>query len=199
MSRIVAALFLLSLCCAVEADAATITAVNPLTAVSVGSVVGVSIDISGLTAGKQPGVGAFDIDVGFDAGKVSFQSAQFGSWLDLAGLGDFRAATAGAGSVNVFEVSLDSTGNLIASQPSSFTLVTLSFLTLASGSTPLTVTINSLAAADATALAATTVDGQIAVSSVPEPQAWMQMCFGLCAVGWLVRRHRQSELPTYFR
>jgi hypothetical protein len=90
---------------------------------------------------------------------------------DLFSLGSVTSTTPGAGSVNVFELSLDSPSDLNGLQASAFTLVSLTFNTIAVGTSPLGLTVNALGDADGNALVATTEPGSVTVTgptTVPE-------------------------------
>ena len=96
----------------------------------------VAVVISGLVAGGPPSVGAFDLTVSFNPAILSPTGVTFGLFLGNPGL--LEALTGFnflAGLVEFAEVSLLSPSDLDALQPASFTLATLSFTALASGTT----------------------------------------------------------------
>jgi hypothetical protein len=98
-----------------------------------GNPLSVTLEIFGLSAGTAPSVGTFDFDLGFDPTLLSFMNATYGTGVDIFGLGDLQFTTPGTGTVNLFEVSLDSASDINSFQPASFVLATLSFMALADG------------------------------------------------------------------
>jgi hypothetical protein len=138
--------------------------------VSVGSTTTVDLIISGLGDGVAPSLGTFDLDIGFDPSILDFSGATFGNQLDLFGLGDINAVTPGVGTVNLFELSLESATDLDSLQLGDFTLATLSFTALSGGSSPLSISVNALGDSDGDPLQADLVAGNItSVGAVPEP------------------------------
>ncbi len=104
-----------------------------------GQPVTVDVVISGLGAGAPPSVGAFDFDVSFNPGILSPTGVSFGPFLGNPDL--FEALTSFALTpvlVDFAEVSLLLPAELDALQQATFTLATLSFDTLALGTSPLT-------------------------------------------------------------
>jgi hypothetical protein len=53
-----------------------------------------------------------DINFGFDPTLLSCSSIVFGNQVDISGLGDIQSVTPGTGTVEVFELSLDSAAEL---------------------------------------------------------------------------------------
>ena len=147
----------------------------------------VTLQISGLGAGSAPSVGTFDIDLGFDSSLVSFVSTAYGTGLDIFGLGDLQFTTPGAGTVNLFELSLDGATDLNSLQPASFVLATLSFSALANGTSPFILSLNALGDADGNALPATLQNGSVIIGSstpsIPEPATLLLLFGGLGAIG----------------
>jgi hypothetical protein len=151
---------------------------------SVGSPVSFSINVSGLGSGTA--LGAYDLNIGFDSALLSFSQVIFGDQtlgdqLDLSHLGlNAPTATPSLGNVNLIEFSLDDPATLIAQQASSFTLATVSFTTLASGISPITLSVLGLTDANAIDIPNSTVNGSVTVASVPLPGTlWLLMSGGV--------------------
>lgn len=167
-------------------QAILIEAVPAAQSVDLGDQTSVDINISGLGAGTAPSVGAYDIDVGFDASILAFNSVAWGTGLDLS-FGSIRFASPSSGNVNLFEVAIAPEVFVNALQPASFTLATLTFDTLAKGLTPLSLGVNSISDASGfIPLAAQTIDGSI---RVPEPSTLLLMLIGFSALLLAFRRN----------
>ena len=144
-NRLIAAIgTALALCVALPASATTINFSPSSQSVNVGTTTTVDLVISGLGGGAAPSLGTFDLDIGFDSSILSFSSATFGNQLDLFGLGDINSVTPGVGTINLFELSLESAADLDSLQAGAFTLATLSFTALSNGSSPLSISVNAL-------------------------------------------------------
>ena len=167
---------------------------NPTSqSINMGTTTTVELIISGLGAGGAPSLGVFDIDVGYDPAVLGFNSATFGNKLDLYGLGDMQFVTPGAGTVNLYEVSFDSTTDLESLQADSFILATLEFDALSAGNSLLTLSVNALGDAFGDELQADQVDtGSITstrnVEAVPEPSSLPLVGIGLLALLTLTTR-----------
>lgn len=166
----------------------------PLTQdVNLGTPFTVAITISGLNDFIAPSLGVFDVDVNFDPSILSFGSVSYGDpilgdQLDLSGLGSVTATTLGTGFVNLFELSLDSIGDLNGSQAGDFTLATLSFDTLAVGASPLSFTVKALGDAEGNSLSADAGTGVAnVVQPVPEPALFLLTGCALAGF-WITRK-----------
>lgn len=107
--------------------------------------VDVELSISDLGNSSAPSLGAYDLDILFDDSLLSFDSASFGdpvkgNQLDLFGFG-FNPAGASPmnGKINLFEISFDFPSVLDSFQSDNFTLATLRFNTLQTGSSSLSI------------------------------------------------------------
>ena len=166
------ALGLLALILVLPVAATPTIGFNPLSqTVSVGSTVTVDLVVSGLADNAAPSLGTFDLNVNFDPSILTFNGAIFGSQLDLFGLGDISFATLGVGTVNLFELSLESAADLDNLQAGAFILAILSFNALSTGTSPLDVSVNALGDSLGNPLSADLVSGSITSlgTSVPEP------------------------------
>ena len=160
----------------------------------------INLDVSGL--GNGTALGVYDVVVLFDSNALSFVSATYGDpvlgdQLDLEGHGTFSSTGPAAGTVELFELSLDSPDALLASQASSFTLATLTFATQAVGVSPLSLAIFAMGDQDGASILTSPVYGAITASSpggatpVPEPSSSWLLLVALAALlgaaGWRYR------------
>ena len=113
------------------------------------SQISVDLAISGLGAGTEPSLGAFDISLGFDSSVIAFDNAVFGDQLDLLGIGSINGTdiTIFPPEINLFEISLNSVEALNDLQADSFTLATVTFDAVGIGTSSLT--FNDVTLADA--------------------------------------------------
>jgi hypothetical protein len=129
----------------------------------------VDLNISGLTPGTTA-IGTYDVNVGFNSSVVNFASAAFGDpvlgsdQLDPEGYGTFSTVTSGAGTAELFELSLDDPAALLASQPSSFTLATMSFDAVGTGTSVLALSVNALGDQTGNSVSAALQNGSITVT-----------------------------------
>ncbi len=183
-SNAVAAAALLASLVSTHAQAIALSLAPVSQSVAVGSPTSVNIVISDLSAAS---VGAYDIDLAFNAAIIGFNNARFGTQLDLGGTGSSQQIVPGAGTINLAEVSFDPAALLDASQLDSFTLATLAFIGLAPGTSALTLTLNALGDSGGGALGASITNAAITVTSgstVPEPNTTLLILAGallLCA------------------
>jgi hypothetical protein len=163
--------------------------------VPLGSQVTVNIDIAGLGGGTA--LGTYDLNVGFDPTLLSYDSIVFGNQVDISGLGDIQFVTPGTGTVEVFELSLDSPSELNSLQASSFTLAALTFDTLATGSnSPVALSVNALGDAFGNSLTADLENGSVTInapSAVAEPATVPLLGAGLFFIVALRIRHQQHK------
>ncbi len=159
-----------------------------------GSSLSVKLGISGLGGGVAPSLGTFDLNIGYNPSLLSFTGVSFGDpvlgdQLDLFGLGSLTGSSnTTPGTVNVFELSLDSVADLNSLQAAGFTLATFTFSALSEGTSPLSISINTLGDANGAPLAATTTSGSITVTAVPLPGAVWLFGSGLLGLMGMARR-----------
>lgn len=183
----------LTLCTALRATAITIEFIPPSQSVSVGSTTTVDLVISGLVDNAAPSLGGFDLDVGFDSSILYFSGATFGDQLDFLRLGIFQDVFPSSGTVNLYEVSVETEADLNDLQAGSFLLASLSFDVLASGSSALSLSINALGDSLGEPLAAEIVGGTIrSVGAVPEPASLPLIGIGMLSMIALVMRRRMK-------
>jgi len=171
--------------------------VNPISQnVLLGNSVGVTLDISGLGDSSAPSLGVFDLDLIFDPTILAFNNVIFGDpilgdQLDIFGLGSFFTHDATTpGMVNLFELSLDDEADLNNYQAASFSLATLTFNTLGTGTSSLGLSIKSLGDASGDPLVLDTLNnGSVtATAPVPEPSTWLLLFSGLIGMVGIKRK-----------
>lgn len=170
------------------ANATPVLTIGSASATQGGTAV-VNLDVSGLGGGTA--LGTYDVSVGFDPSLLGFISASYGDpslgdQLDLEGFGTLTATTPGTGTVDFFELSLDTPDALTSSQASSFTLAALKFQALSAGVSPLMLSVNAVGDQNGSPIAAALQNGMVTVSSsqptsVPEPPSLL-----LCVTGGLM-------------
>lgn len=191
MRRLVTLSVLLGFCMAVSVRSAVAVSIQLAPAsptIVAGETVSIDVSIAEVIPGGPPSVGAFDLDVTFDSAMLTPTGITFGPFLGDTSL--FEALTDVrllVGVVNLAEVSLLSPAQLDALQPDIFTLATLSFTALASGTTTL-------------AFSDITVDdafGNLLIGTkVSEPSALLLLCSGLAGLLGVARWRRQLTTPS---
>jgi hypothetical protein len=136
--------------------------------ISTGGVATVDLNISGLSPGSSA-LGTFDVNVGFNSSILNFASATYGDpvlgdLLNNNGLA-INTTTPGSGTTELFELSLDDPGTLLAAQPSSFTIAQLTFDGVSSGTSALSLSINAIGDQNGNSLNTTLSDGSISVKA----------------------------------
>src|ERR1035441_7926709 len=136
---------------------------------ALGSQATADLNIAGL--GIPPSLGTFDVNINFDPTILSFNNFSFGDpvlgcdQLDpTCGGNTINFINPGVGTVELFDLSLDSDTTLNALQPSSFILGVLTFDTLGTGASSVDVTINALGDADGNSLSASIQNGSVSRS-----------------------------------
>jgi hypothetical protein len=154
--------------------------------VGLGDTVNQAIIISGLGDNTAPSVGAFDINVSYNADFLQYSGVTFGNGLDVLAFGSLQDVFSSSGLVNLIEVSLDTVADLDSLQSYSFTLATLLFDPLQNGRSELGV---SGIISDAAGFGLQ-VDFQAGSVTVPEPSTMFFMAMGL--VGIILTRRKIS-------
>lgn len=172
--------------------------VNPVSQNALlGNSVGVTLDIVGLGDGLAPSLGVFDLDLNFDPAilafnNITFGDPVFGDQLDLFGLGSFFTHDdTTPGMVNLFELSFDLPDDLDTLQVGSFTLASLTFDSLTTGTSPLNVSINALGDSWGDPLVLDTLNNG-SVTVTPEPSTWLLLFSGLIGMVGIKRKSWQG-------
>ena len=160
------------------AGATSLQLLPAATIVGVGDSFAIQVAISGVPADKV--VGAFEVAVGYDPSLLGFQGASFGSRLgDPNNLAEtITDVNATAGLADLAEVSLLSGTALEMLQTDGFVLATLTFQSLALGTSSLDLSKVVIGDAEGTVIPITSLSGAV-VSAVPEPAAFLTLTAGL--------------------
>ena len=113
----------------------------------VGDTFTADVVVSGLGNLAAPSLGAFDLNLTFNPSVVNFVGITFGQLLGDPMAGPVEAVTgfaAAAGSLNAFSVSLLTPAQLVALQPASFTLFTVTLQVVGTGDSSLDVLPNAV-------------------------------------------------------
>lgn len=170
------------------AQATTLTLTPSTTTVNAGDSFQVDLVVSDLGSGTD--LGAFDVQLNFDASLLKLVSYSLGSSLgDLSLLEalDLSSGLLSAGSFNLAEVSLLAE---LLGQADSFTLATLSFSALDAGSSTLSLSNVTLGDAYGDALSSSLESATVTANAVPEPASLALLATGLGLL--LLTRRRQT-------
>jgi hypothetical protein len=173
-----------------------IVSVDPnSTSVATGQTVSAAIDIQGLegSAPNGPSLGAYQFLFSYNSAilgdpTVTFGDPSLGDQLALTTTPFTCVGTACGASSNfpleLGEVSFDPSSVLNAGQAASFTLATISFTALGTGTSDLSLSDVILSDENGRALTAGIVDSSVNVSSTPEPRTGilLPLAMGLAAL-----------------
>lgn len=161
--------------------------------VTLGNWVSVELRISGLN--QAAALSTYDLQIGFDASLLGYADTTFGNQLDVLGNGSIQNAQAAAGTLTLWEISLDGATDLLALQADEFRLATIAFQTLSTGFSPLTLSINALGDAAGDSLAAQWANAGITVAAVPLPAVGWSLLLPLLAsrIGTGARRSKSGR------
>lgn len=179
---------------ATSANALYVQAVPVDSTVGVGGSVQVDIVIGDLTDNAAPSLGAYDLDVVFDASILQYTDIVWGNELDQDQLGSLKLLDDGAvqnGLLNVFEVSYDDIATLDSQQSGDFVLFSLLFTALGVGESQVAAGVASLSDAEGNEILADEVSGTI-ITAVPVPAALPLLMSGLALVAGRIRRRAIS-------
>jgi hypothetical protein len=180
------------------ANATTMSLDPAAQTVGEGSLLQVNLTIAGVNNGTTPALGAWDVTVSADPSLLTFSSATFGTNLNVLGLGDIQSVSSPAtGSTELYEISLDSAADLTSHQATNFTLATLYFNTIGTGTSALNIGINSLSDANGSALTASVVPGSVTINPVPLPSSVWLLASALAALGFVLRPRRPIGLSAF--
>ncbi|HEX7035857.1 MAG TPA: cohesin domain-containing protein [Pseudomonadales bacterium] len=107
--------------------------------VALGGTASVDVVIDGLGTGVAPSLGAFDLEITFDDAILAPAGIAFGGLLGDGIVTSVNGGTLTAGRTDAFELSFLFPSELDALQPSTFTLLTLSFEARSVGSAVLSL------------------------------------------------------------
>lgn len=183
------------------AHSATISLIPSSNSLQVGEALSLDLVIDGLGDHTAPSLGAFDVDVSYDAALLDLSSVAFGSALGDIDLGEALAGddTPTPGTTNIWELSLlenDSATCLFCIPPylsdlqgTSFTLATLVFSAAAPGAAVFGLTLNAMADGFGDNLAAEVGTlPTVQITAVPVPAAIWLFGSALCGVATIRRR-----------
>lgn len=199
MKGFYAGIFTLLTLLAANTQAALIELVPSSNNLNLGDAVQVDLRIGELNPGEALGV--YDLNINYDSSRLSLTSINWGdsllgNQLDLMGFGSWQESSEAApGQLNLFELSFDEGDWLNDFQASSFTLFSLIFTSIDSGSALISAQVNSLGDAWGESLSSNSlVQSQLTIAppvTVPEPSGLL-ILLGIAAVA-LLRRRKVGE------
>ena len=167
-------LFFLAILTPATLTAAAITVAPAAQTVGTGSTFQASVVVSGLTAAR---VGDFDITLTFNPSFLQVTAVTFGPFLGSPS--SLQSSLLGGNQVEFAEVSLLASSDLLALQPATFTLATITFQAIGVGTTA--ISFSAIIAGDQSGalLDLAPTDGSATVSGVPEPSSLTLVGLGL--------------------
>lgn len=193
-------LALIALGISLNTQALTIDLVPSATQVNSGNTIQIDAKISGLKTPGATSLGVYDVNVNFDNSLFAFSSISWGdslkgNQLDLNNFGTLQISdNSTSGLINLLELSFDDAWSLDTLQANSFTLFSLVFSSIASGTGVFHLDANALGDAYGNGLTLASITAgrvNVKAASVPEPATNMLMLIGLIALG--VARMKPSE------
>jgi len=192
------ALFVCFLLCSVGSASAVTLSLNPSNVtVNVGDTFNITLDAQmlqngvGLTNNSNgvPGaIVAWDVDVFYDKSQMVFVKHTLGTGLGLSL--DLSEDDMG-GLVDLAEVSLEYSADLVANQPEDFLLATLQFECLKAGNSLIELMVNGVYDENKKIVVVSNgASVSVTQTQVPEPSTFLLLGFGLAGVGLLRRRFK---------
>jgi hypothetical protein len=177
---------------AASAYTLTITPADQTT--TVGSQIGIGITASDF--GVAGGLGAYNLDLSFEAGVLGFDRVVDGLGMGTVAFGLDYALNGGV--LTLTDTSFDDPATLLASQSASFTLFTVYFNAIGEGTSFLSLSGVTLSDALGNAMSEYSLsEGSVTVQGVtapvPEPGTLPLIALGGLACLWMQRRHRASQ------
>ncbi len=193
MKKIFATLIALSISFALNSQALTIDLSPSAQELQLGDNLTLDVKVSDLANATAPSLGVYDLNLMFDATRVSISNiiwgdAVKGNQLNLNGFGSLQMSDASnSGTLNLFELSFDDVWSLNNLQAESFSLFSVIFSTIAVGPAEFTLDVNALGDANGDSLLADSIGTSkvmINAVSVPEPATSFLFLIGLIALGF---------------
>lgn len=143
---------------------------------------------------------AFQFDLAFDPAILSAGGITEGPFLPTGGATFFIAGTID-NVTGAITFTADTLQTAILGVDGSGTLATVSFQALALGTSPITLSSVVLLDSNLGDITASTADGTVMVSAVPEPSTWLLIvtgCVGLIDYGWRSQQWKSgADANTY--
>jgi hypothetical protein len=198
MKSLFSLLAIISLGFSINANAVSINLIANQNTINLGDNVEVQARISGLNANTALGV--YDLSINYDANLFSLSNiiwgdSVIGNQLDLLGFGSLQDSSSGAGWFNAFELSFDDAFDLELLQANEFTLFSLVFNNIASGSGLFSITNTLLGDAYGDELFIASANSTKVTTnkvSVPEPSSLL-LLLGIIALVLVRTRMTQSQ------
>ncbi len=193
MKKIFATLIALSMSFALNSQALTIDLSPNAQQLQLGDNLTLDVKVSDLADAAAPSLGVYDLNLMFDATRLSISQivwgdAVKGNQLDLNSFGSLQMSDASnSGILNLFELSFADVWSLDNLQAGNFSLFSVIFSTIATGPAEFTLGVNALGDANGNDLLADSIGTSkvmITDVSVPEPAASFLFLIGLIALGF---------------